>query len=65
MRPRSDPVRISIRHYDLHMKAYRSCLLEYKFNLKVKEIEETLAKSKTFKPRMDPKKYCLIYSELD
>ena len=35
MRPKSDPVRVTAKKYDLQMKAYRSCLLEYKVNLKV------------------------------
>ena len=65
MRPKNDPMRLSSRHYDLHIKAYKSCLFEYKFNLKVLEIEEAIATNKTFKPKMDPKKYCLIHSELE
>ncbi len=39
MRPKSDPLRLSSRHYNLQLKGYQQALLEYKLKQKVAEIE--------------------------
>ena len=38
MRPKSNPVRLSSRHFNIQLKAYRQALLEFKIKLKVDEI---------------------------
>ena len=51
MRLRDNPVRLSNKHYVLLMKGYRAALLEYKFKLKVAEIEKNLEENNKYKPK--------------
>ena len=43
------------------MKGYRAALLEFKFNIKVAEIEESLLDNKNYKPKQNKKEYLRIH----
>jgi hypothetical protein len=61
MRPKSNPVRLSSRHFNIQLKAYRQALLEFKIKLKVDEIKLSLANKIDYLPKSNRKEYLKIH----